>query len=34
MKIVWYTNKLGRIYVDNMLVGLAHKHNDGSVTLD
>lgn len=26
MKIVWYTNKLGRIYVDNMLVGLAHKH--------
>lgn len=34
MKIVWYTNKLGRIYVDNMLVCLAHKYNDGSVTLD
>lgn len=34
MKIVWYTDELGRVYVNNMLVGLAHKHNNGSVTLD
>jgi hypothetical protein len=34
MKIVWYTNNFGRVYVANMFVGLAHKHNDGSVTLD
>lgn len=34
MKIVWYTDELGRVYVNNMLVGFAHKHNDGSVTLD
>lgn len=33
MKIVWYTSNFGRVYVNNMFVGLAHKHNDGS-TLD
>lgn len=34
MKIVWYTHDFGRVYVGNMLVGLAHKYKDGSVTLD
>lgn len=34
MKIVWYTSNFGRVYVNNMFVGLAHKHNDGLVTLD
>ncbi len=34
MRIIWYTSKLGRVYVNNMLVGLAHKHNDNTITLD
>lgn len=34
MKIVWYTNNLGRVYVDNMWVGNAHKDNNGNITLD
>lgn len=34
MRIIWYTSKLGRVYVNNMLVGLAHKYKDGSITLN
>lgn len=34
MKIVWYTNTFGRVYVNNMLVGIAHRDIDGNITLD
>lgn len=34
MKIIWYTSNFGRVYMNNMLVGYAHKRKDGSITLD
>lgn len=33
MKIVWYTEKQGRVYVDNILVGYAYKGKNGNVEI-
>ena len=34
MKIVWYTNSLGRVYANNMWIANAHKDKYGNITLD
>lgn len=32
MKIVWYTNNKGKVYVDNRWVGNVYKDTEGNIT--
>lgn len=34
MKIVWYTNQVGKVYIDNTWVANARKDNNGNISLD